>query len=63
MTTAVLFYEDENCTVLTEKFIGESLDAADDYFRGFLDEVDGAFIHITYIDGDACDIILGTEAP
>lgn len=62
MTTAVLFYEDADCMVLTEKFIGESLDDADSHFKGFLDEVDGTFINITYVDSDDCNVLFKTEA-
>lgn len=48
MIRAVLFYEDEDDLVQTEDVWAVSLDDADDYFKSFLDQHLGTFIHITY---------------
>lgn len=62
MITSVLFYEDKDCTVLTKKFIGDSIKDADDYFSQVLHEEDGAYIHATYIDDEDTTIHHRTEA-
>lgn len=62
MITAVLFYEDENDQVLTHRYVADSLDNVDDYFKSFLEQANGVFIHTTYYDSDEGNIYIKMSA-
>lgn len=62
MINAVLFYENKACEVSSVTCQADSLEEIDGYFKYFLDEQDGSFIHITYVDSDDCNIFFKTEA-